>query len=527
MLDCIHMIKTGVLIALIAGGPVLLCQDPQQPSPPPQQPPAKQEPDKPPKPKPDEEKSSWPRDPDSIADEMLTRAEINNRESERQKAVTASKDIVKLAQQLKDNLAGGTRFDMTAKLEDIEKLAKRIRSFSGGSETADGLEDPPTDMAAGLDFIIDLGEQLHQELEKRHRNVISVHSIDKADTIIRLARYLRQQAPGAEEPGSRGAVLSRQSLVVRRGAATNNQRPTTNDQRPTPRLRVPLFALSSFQQKNTPESQEPLSLASNLVLLNVTVTDRHGNFAPELNKSDFTLLEDGAPQPIEYFGSESTPFAVAILLDVSGSMERMSRIATAAARNFADKLRGEDVMGVYVFADKVAKVQDYGTDPDLDESIWQIRPEGYTALYDAITMAAEDLSQRPERRRAILVLSDGADTRSAHSLGHCLTAALNGSVTIYAVYLMDPNYARQTGQAGAILKSLVEKTGGRYITDPGGTEMYRGFAEVVQELSHQYTIGYFPSLEKFDGKWHTLEVRLSKTDLQARTRQGYRAPKRK
>jgi VWFA-related protein len=81
-------------------------------------------------------------------------------------------------------------------------------------------------------------------------------------------------------------------------------------------------------------------------------------------------------------------------------------------------------------------------------------------------------------------------------------------------------------QARAALRGLAEKTGGRYITDPGGARMYKAFEEVVEELSHQYTIGYFPAPEKLDGKWHKLDVRLSKSDLRVRTRQGYRAPKK-
>jgi VWFA-related protein len=289
-----------------------------------------------------------------------------------------------------------------------------------------------------------------------------------------------------------------------------------------------LFQAGGPPQKKSVDDQEPVSLWSHLVLLNAAVTGKEAGFVPGLKQTDFTVLEDGARQEIAFFGSESTPFAVAILLDVSGSMERLIRIAIAAARNFADKLRDEDVMAVYVFADRVAKVQDFGADTDLTEDLWQIRPEGYTALYDGIAQAAQDLEQRTERRRALLVLTDGADTRSQHSLNDAISAALNASVTVYSVHLVyKENSTRpETAQAAGALRQLAEKTGGKYLTDPGGARMYQAFGEVVDELSHQYTIGYFPSPEKLDGKWHNILVEVSKPGMQVRTRQGYRAPKR-
>lgn len=279
----------------------------------------------------------------------------------------------------------------------------------------------------------------------------------------------------------------------------------------------------------TEKAQESINLSSNLVLLNLTVTGGDQRYVGGLREQDFLVWEDGQPQKIEFFGQEETPFAAAILLDVSGSMERMVRIACAAARQFADKLRGEDVFALYVFADEVAQVQDFGSSPDVNEVVWSIRPEGYTALYDCVHRAAQDLSQRPERRRAMLVLSDGADTRSGQSLDACVRAALDASVTIYTVNLMDQATARrlEAATAAGALRMMVEKTGGRYIDDPGGARMYQAFGEIVDELSHQYTIGYFPTPEKRDGKWHKIRVEVSKPGIQVRTRQGYQAPKKR
>jgi len=285
---------------------------------------------------------------------------------------------------------------------------------------------------------------------------------------------------------------------------------------------------SAQERVASEKSQGSISLSSNLVLLNLTVTGDDQGYAAGLQEKDFKVLEDGQPQKIVFFGKEQTPFAAAILLDVSGSMERMVRIACAGARNFADQMRGEDVFALYVFADEVAQVQDFGSAPEVDDIVWSLRPEGYTALYDGVHRAAQDLSRRSEQRRAILVLSDGADTRSHHTLDAAIQAALDASVTIYTVNLMDPASARRVEalSAAGALKLMVEKTGGRYIDDPGGARMYQAFEEIVQELSHQYTIGYFPTPEKRDGKWHKIRVEVSKAGVQVRTRQGYQAPKK-
>lgn len=290
-------------------------------------------------------------------------------------------------------------------------------------------------------------------------------------------------------------------------------------------LGMGLTLSASLQQS----PQESVSLSSHLVLLNLTVTDARSAYVGGLRQEDFSIFEDGMPQTIAFFGSEETPFAAAILIDVSGSMQQMIRIACAAARNFAQKMRGDDVFAVYVFADRVARVQDFGTYPELDEIVWHIQPEGYTALYDGVYQAVQDLRQRPERRRAILVLSDGADTRSRHSLTEAMKVAAEASVTIYTVNLMDPRYARRAEalQAMGALRAMAEKTGGRYIADPGGTRMYEAFDEIVEELRHQYTIGYYPTPEKTDGKWHKISVKVSRPGVRVRTRPGYRAPKRR
>lgn len=278
-----------------------------------------------------------------------------------------------------------------------------------------------------------------------------------------------------------------------------------------------------------PEQEPTIRLESSLVLVNVTVTGNDRGYISRLTAKDFTVLDDGQPQEIVFFSAEETPFVAAILLDVSGSMERMLRIGQAAARGFAHGIRSEDVFAVYAFSHRCARVQDFGSYPEVDPDLWRIRAEGYTALYDCLVQAAEDLKGREETRRAILLLSDGADTASRASLDDALRAASDAAVTIYAVDLIDEKYvsAAEALRAKGALQTLAEKTGGRYIRDPGGATLYAAFEQIVEELGHQYTLGYYPPMARRDGRWHQIRVSVSRPGATVRARTGYRAPNQK
>ena len=158
--------------------------------------------------------------------------------------------------------------------------------------------------------------------------------------------------------------------------------------------------------------------------------------------------------------------------------------------------------------------------------VYGIKAEGMTVLYDAIVRAAQELANRSERRKAIIVLSDGMDTKSGASMEKALNSALAIDATIYAVDMSaDGGSATSNRQSAGILKSLAEKTGGRFVATPGGPAMREAFQSIVQELGEQYTVGYQPSNLQRDGKWRSIKVELNRPKYQARTRKGYRAPK--
>jgi len=279
------------------------------------------------------------------------------------------------------------------------------------------------------------------------------------------------------------------------------------------------------------QEDEVVRVTTDLVVLNITVTDAAGQYVPGLRRSDFKVYEDGkevAPELITSFALQESPFASVVLLDTSGSMESRMSLGRSAAIRFLDGLREEDVAAVFKFDTKVEQIQDFSGSRDLAPMVYGLRAKGMTTLNDAIIDAADALNKRTEPRKAIIVLSDGIDTYSKASMEKALDSALSVGASIYSVDMSatDGSSSGNT-QSAMILRTLADKTGGRFVATPGGPALRDAFAGIANELGHQYTLAYRPVNKSHDGKWRTLEVKLTHgQDLTVRTRKGYRALKK-
>ena len=281
---------------------------------------------------------------------------------------------------------------------------------------------------------------------------------------------------------------------------------------------TPLFA----------QDDDIIKVESSLVVLNATITDAKGKPSANLKQAQFRVLEDGQEQKIEFFETQSAPFAAVILLDTSGSMEQRVSLARSAAISFLDGLRSEDVAAIYNFDSKVKLVQDFSNSRDIAERIFDLKADGMTALNDAVFKATHELAKRNEKRKAIVVLSDGADTQSKISADKALKAALLSNITIYTVDMSAVDTGgRERMQSQGALKNFAEKSGGVFIPTAGGAAMREAFKNIVEELGVQYTLGYQASIAKKDRKWRAIELRVASPNLTIRTRKGYNAPKEK
>jgi Ca-activated chloride channel family protein len=277
------------------------------------------------------------------------------------------------------------------------------------------------------------------------------------------------------------------------------------------------------------QDDEVVRVNTDLVVLNITVTDAAGQYVPGLKLSDFKVFEDGKEVPaqlISSFSIQESPYASVVLLDTSGSMEVRLSLARSAAIRFLDRLREEDVAAVYKFDSKVERVQEFSTGRDLAPMAFGLHAKGMTRLNDAIVDAVKALADRQELRKAIVILSDGMDNSSKASSDKAIESALAIGATIYAVDMSATGDGSHNLQSAAVLKNFAEKSGGRFVGTPGGPALREAFANIADELAHQYTIAYRPLNQTRDGKWRKLEVRVSRPEVSVRTRKAYRAPKR-
>ena len=293
---------------------------------------------------------------------------------------------------------------------------------------------------------------------------------------------------------------------------------------------LPLIALLAVLSVNAlaQNDDDILTVDSSIVLVNATITDKNGVSVAGLTEKQFKIFEDGVEQKIETFAAEETPFAAVILMDTSGSMESRVSLARSAAIKFLEGLRIDDNAAIYNFHSKVELVQDFSNSRDIVERIFDLKADGMTVLNDAVFKAAELLAVRKEKRRAIIVLSDGADTQSKKSQDKALKAATAAGATIYTIDMTSPEATlKEKAQNQSALKSFAEKTGGTFVAAPGGNGMRDAFKNIVEELGSQYTLAYSPRDAKKDGKFHSIEVTVSKPNLTIRTRKGYNAPRSK
>ncbi|MFN0123158.1 MAG: VWA domain-containing protein [Blastocatellia bacterium] len=281
---------------------------------------------------------------------------------------------------------------------------------------------------------------------------------------------------------------------------------------------------------------DTISTTTEQVVINVTVRDGKGHYVPGLGRGDFKLLEDDREQEVQQFFGEDTPLAVAVLLDTSGStLQKDLDRARNTILDFAKRLQPDDVLAIYSFGESgIEQIRDFSsTVGDIKPLLKTVRPRGNTPLYDAILQATDELRNRPERRRVIILISDGADSESKTTQREAEVRTFRAGVSLYAIDLINTQREAKRSvdrqAAAATLRQLAEETGGRYISSEGGpwwltnrSRIKRIFNDLIDELHKQYTLGYEPENARRSGRWRTIRVEMGENEFDARSRLGYR-----
>jgi len=249
----------------------------------------------------------------------------------------------------------------------------------------------------------------------------------------------------------------------------------------------------------------------NEVNLIFTVTDKHGNFIPNLKQSDFALLDDQkAPARITSFTQQTNlPLRVGIVIDASTSIRTRFEFEQQAATEFllqAVKSRSDRafVMG---FDSTPTVTQDWTSNLDaLQTGVNKLRPGGGTALFDAVYTGCRDKlldisrGQEPVRRAMVLV-SDGNDNQSRAYIDDAIKMCQRAETIIYAI---STNWTPSRGKGDDILAKMAEATGGRAFYPPSIEEITLGFNSIEEELRSQYALTYTPADFKADGAFRTI-----------------------
>lgn len=296
---------------------------------------------------------------------------------------------------------------------------------------------------------------------------------------------------------------------------------------------VALLATPAAGQTGRPvEAQAPGVFKSgiDLVTVSATVRDRRGRAVADLAAQDFEVLDKGVRRPISEFRTEAAPVSVAILFDVSGSMDIASRALAArfAAHHVLSWLEdGRDEAALFAFDSRLHEVAPFTVDTRaLQGALGEVDPFGATSLHDAIADTAKKISERANKRRAIVVLTDGIDTASRLTPAQVSGIASEIDVPVYVIAVVLPidnpeaRPLREDDVPASIgtIRELASWTGGEmfYASTPSDTSKVA--RQVVRELRQQYLIAFEPS---GGAGWHPIEIRTTRKNLVVRARGGY------
>jgi VWFA-related protein len=322
---------------------------------------------------------------------------------------------------------------------------------------------------------------------------------------------------------------------------------------------------------------------TDLINVTVTVTDANGRFVPNLTRDDFVVYEDGRPQVVQQFDSDRVPVSLGIALDTSGSMagEKIQAAQAALNKFLFDLLGKNDQVFLYRFDSQPQLIQGWTTDrAAASRALGTAQARGGTALYDAVAEAIPLAQKGAERKKALVVISDGEDQNSHLGLRDAQQLIRESEVLVYGIAI-DPNgrsyfsgggsysnpqssaSSRQpatppapprpspfpgkkapapsapaapapppppiissprnygSGSAGVnALHALTDDSGGRTEVIQGPRDLDPATAGIADELSRQYFLGYISTQPK-DGKWHEIEVQVRKGQFHVRARKGY------
>jgi Ca-activated chloride channel family protein len=277
---------------------------------------------------------------------------------------------------------------------------------------------------------------------------------------------------------------------------------------------------------------KPLHVEVDRVLVPVTVTDVMNRPVLGLEQEDFRVFEDERRQEIRDFSAEDAPISVGLVLDLSESMSNKFVTLREAVQQFFRNANAQDDYYVVTFADK-PRVLATATQSmeEIERKLAATTPQGRTALLDAIYLAVSRMHSARYQRKAILIISDGADNHSRYSVEEVKSLLQESGIEAYAIGIFDTFLfkAFEELMGKRWLSALTDATGGRTVTATSLDKVPDIAASISREMRTQYLLGYRPSNRARDGKWRKIKVHVTPppaVQVQAYYKKRYLAPNR-
>ena len=313
------------------------------------------------------------------------------------------------------------------------------------------------------------------------------------------------------------------------------------------------------QDEQDIDEGDVISVSTAEVLLPVTVRDANGQLVTTLTRKDFRVFEDGREQPLSDLALRKVPVDVVLMVDASSSVANNLDDFRRAVEGFAQKLAPDDRISLIKFDDRVELIQDWTQSRlQLRRSLRRISPGMFTRFNDALLLAAREQLAGTVRRHAVIVLTDGIDSGRGHStLEAALRALLEAQATVYVVSNTEIERVRKRTELDSLLSAppsavrfnelrigdlreglrvldisesnlerLAVATGGRLYKPASFDALDATYAEVADELRHQYALYYTPLNKARDGRFRRTRVETTNSSLKVSTRVGYYAPRK-
>jgi Ca-activated chloride channel family protein len=279
-----------------------------------------------------------------------------------------------------------------------------------------------------------------------------------------------------------------------------------------------------------PEAQVFRS-AVDLASFGVTVVDRKGALVTDLVAEDFEVREDGQLQTVKLFTrgdavEAAPPLRLGLLFDTSGSMEESIGFSRSAAIKFLNTVQEARDITLVDFDTEVRVVR-YGQHDfaRLVERIRKRKPDGNTALYDALGVYLDGASTE-EGRRTLVLYTDGYDTSSSMAFSEAQALLRASDITLYAIGFVAHLSQREQFEQRHKLRTLAELTGGLAFFPTVIKDLDPTYEKIAAEIRSQFTLGYLSTNTRLDGSWRKVEIKVKRPGAKVRSRQGYFAPYR-